>query len=113
MVQIYFTDEGGELRIDMLGHADLKNIEKLDVLCAACTTLADSLSLMAMVFDESEMLEEPATIYVGDDGEGKARILCKPKPEFYRIVRTAFDTASAGFSYLSTFYPEHVAFVRE
>ena len=87
MVQLYFTNAGGEFRLDMKGHGDLENIEGLDVMCAVTTTLANTLSLNIHSCDELGMLEEEATIYIGDDAEGKARILCKPKPQYYETVK--------------------------
>ena len=113
MVQIYMYEGEGELRVDVKGHGDLENIQKLDVMCAAVTTLTNSLALMVLTFEESGMLEEKATVYVGDDGEGKARTLAKPKPEFHPYVKTAFETVSAGYLYLATMYPEYVEFIRE
>ena len=113
MVQIYFTDAGGELRVDMKGHGDLENIEKLDVMCAACTTLANTLSLNVLSAEETGYLEEPPTVYIGEDGEGRARILCKPRAEHYALVKAVFITVVNGFLMLSALYPEHVELVRE
>ena len=112
MIQVYFTDGGGELRVDMSGHGDLGNMQGLDVMCAAATTLANTLSMSVMVMDNAGCLEE-ATIYIGDDAEGKARILCKPKPEYYNILKTVYATVINGFILLSRIYPEHVALTRE
>jgi len=113
MIQVYFTDAGGELRVDMLGHGDLGNMEGLDVMCAAATTLANTLAISVMTMDEGGCLEEEATIYIGDDAEGKARILCKPKPQCYSVLKTVYATVVNGFIMLSRIYPEHVELVTE
>jgi uncharacterized protein YsxB (DUF464 family) len=113
MVQIYYTTVGGELRVDMKGHGDLENIEQLDVMCAATTTLANTLSLNVMTAHKLGWLDEEPTVYVGDDGEGMARILCKPKPEVYYVVKTMFETIATGFGYLAALYPANVAFIKE
>ena len=111
MVQIYFTDAGGELRVDMNGHGELENIEGLDVMCAACTTLANTLSINVMSADSLGMLEEEPTVFLGDDGEGRARILAKPKPEYHATVKTMYITVANGFMMLSRLYPECVEYV--
>ena len=90
MIQIYYTDAGGELRVDMKGHGELENIQQLDVMCAATTVLANTLGINAYSAEQLGMLEEPAIVYIGDDGEGKARILAKPKAEYYSTVKTMF-----------------------
>lgn len=113
MVQIYYNKVGGELRIDMKGHGDLENIQKLDVICAATTTLANTLSLNVLTANKLGLLDEEPTVYVGDDGEGEARILCKPKPEGYYVVKMMYETIATGFGYLATLYPDHVALVVE
>lgn len=113
MVQIYFYEGGGVFRIDMQGHGDLANMEGLDVMCAASTTLANSLALMVMTFNDSEMLGEEPTVYIGDDGEGKAQIIAKPKPNYHNIVKSAFETAAIGFLHLSVLYPEKIEYIRE
>ena len=113
MVKIYFTDEGGEFRVDMLGHGELANIEQLDVMCAVTTTLANTLSLNIKSIAECGMLMEEPTIYIGDDAEGKARILCKPLPEYHSIVKSVYITIINGFCLLAALYPEHIEFVKE
>lgn len=113
MVQVYYTDAGGELRLDMKGHGDLENMEKLDVMCAASTTLANTLSINIMSAFDLGFFEEEPTIYIGDDAEGKARILCKPKAEYYHTVKCIFTTIVNGFALLSRIYPEHVEFVAD
>jgi hypothetical protein len=113
MIQIYYTDVGGELRVDMKGHGELENMQHLDVMCAVTTVLTNTLGINAYNAEALGMLEEPPVVYVGDDGEGKARILAKPKAEYYGIVKTMFETVAAGFLYLATMHPENVEYVRE
>lgn len=113
MIQIYYTDAGGELRVDMKGHGELENIEHLDVMCAVTSILSNTLGINAYNAEELGMLEEPATVYIGEDGEGMARVLAKPKPEYYAIVKTIFETVVTGFTYLATIFPEHVELYRE
>lgn len=112
MIHVYYTDVNGELRLDMKGHGELKNIEELDVMCAVCTTLANTLALMVNTYEEADMLEDKV-VFVGDDGEGKARILAKPKPEYFNIVKTSFETIACGFLPLSYLYPNNVAYIKE
>ena len=42
---------------------------------------------------------------------GKARILCKPKPEYYETIKCIYLTIINGFTLLSRIYPEHVELV--
>lgn len=112
MIHVYYTDINGELRLDMKGHGELENMEKLDVMCAAATTLANTLALMVNTYEEVGMLYEKL-VYVGDDGEGKARILAKPKPEYFNTVKTSFETIACGFLPLAHLYPDKVAFIKE
>lgn len=113
MIQIYYTDVGGELRVDMKGHGELENIQGLDVMCAVTTVLSNTLGINAYSAEQLGMLEEPAVVYIGDDGEGKARILAKPKAEYYGTVKTMFETVAAGFVYLATMFPDCVEYARE
>ncbi len=115
MVQVYFTDKdkGGTLRCDINGHANIKNAEGLDVLCACCTTLANTLALNIKTFESMDMLKDGAVVYLGENGDGKARISCSPKEMYYGIVRTAFTAVIIGFEMLSKYYPDEVQFVRE
>ena len=113
MIQIYYTDVGGELRVDMKGHGELENIQQLDVMCAVTTVLSNTLGINAYNAEQLGMLEEPPVVYVGDDGEGMARVLVKPKAECYSIVKTMFETIASGFVYLATMFPEHVEYYRE
>jgi uncharacterized protein YsxB (DUF464 family) len=112
MLRIFYSDEGGELRVDLDGHGDLRNFENLDVMCAAVTTLTNTLSFSVIRAENAGMLDENPTVYVGEDGEGKGRILCVPKPEYYSIVRTMFETVIGGYQILATYYPDHVEFSR-
>ncbi|MBQ2876994.1 MAG: ribosomal-processing cysteine protease Prp [Clostridia bacterium] len=113
MVNGYYTDVGGELRLDIEGHGNIENIEGLDVMCAAVSTLTNALAINVLAADKSGWLEEEATVYVGEDGEGRARILCKPRPEYYSLVKMAFAVICNGLSMLSTLYPKYVGFIRE
>lgn len=110
MVRIFYTDVGGELRVDLDGHGDLRNFESLDVMCAAVTTLTNALAFAVINAEEQGMLDEKPTVYVGEDSEGKTRILCKPKGEFYGIVKAMFVTVINGYRILGTYYPDHVEF---
>lgn len=114
MVQAYFTDKdkGGVLRVDINGHANLKNAEGLDVLCACCTTLANTLALNVKTFEEAGMLKSEPVIYLGENGDGKARISCVPNEMYYAVVRTAFTAIIIGFEMLSRYYPSEVEFVK-
>lgn len=108
MIQVFYTDVGGELLVDMKGHGELENMEHLDVMCAATTTLANTLALNVMTVHELGMLEGDPTVYIGDDGEGVARIACKPRPEYYGIVKIIFKTVEVGLTYLATMYPDKI-----
>ncbi len=110
MVQVYFTDEGGTLRVDVKGHGELGNFEGLDVMCAATTVLTNTLSINVLTYKELDMLDEEPTVYVGDDGEGRARVACRPKPEYYAVVRAGFRGVVMGYQMLAAVYPGHVEF---
>ena len=113
MIQIYFKEDDGRLTVDIKGHGDLENIQGLDVMCAATTTLADTLGLNIQSAEQCGMLEGEPTVYVGDDGEGIARLEALPKPEYYNIVKTMFVTVTTGFLFLSQMYPEYVQYGAE
>ena len=113
MVQTYYTNVGGELRLDVLGHGNLANIEGLDVMCAAVTSLTNTLALNVQSAAEAKLLDEEPMIYIGDDEEGKARVLCKPCPEHFSILKTIFATVCNGLLMLSKLYPDYVEFVSE
>ena len=113
MIQIYYKDAGGELLVDMKGHGDLANMEELDVMCAATTALTNTLAINVSSAEACKMLECEPTLYIGDDGEGKARVLAKPLAEYYPTLRTVFTTVVNGFRMLSSLYPDHVALVVE
>lgn len=113
MVNGYFTNAGGEFCLDIQGHGNIENIEGLDVMCAAVSTLTNALAINVLSAHEVGWLEEDPIVYVGDDSEGKARILCKPRPQYYALLKTAYTVICNGLVMLATLYPEHVGFVRE
>ena len=108
MIKIFTKFEGNEFLIDISGHGELENIEKLDVMCAAVTTLTNALSLTVHAMWDMGLLTEDPILYVGDDGEGNARIKAKATEESRALVATAFSTIITGYRYLSVLYPEHV-----
>ena len=113
MIRIFYTYVGGELRVDIDGHGELANLEGLDVMCAATTTLTNTLAFAVINAEECGLLDEKPTVYVGEDGEGRARILCKPAPEHYAIVKAMFVTVINGYSILATLYPDFVQLFTE
>ena len=113
MIRIFYTDAGGELRVDLDGHGNMANFEALDVMCAATTTLTNTLAFAVIAAEEQEMLDEKPTVYVGEDGEGRARILCKPVPKHYAVVKAMFVTVINGYRILSTLYPDYVQLFTE
>lgn len=113
MVQVYYTDAHGELRADILGHGNLKNIEDLDVMCAAATTLTNTLAVNVLSMKEAGFLEEEPVVYIGDDGEGKARLMCKPKAEYYALCKAKFTAVVTGYQVLASIYPLYVGFNHE
>lgn len=113
MVQVYYTDINGEMRVDIQGHGNLKNIENLDVMCAAATTLTNTLAINVLAMKEANFLEEEPVVYIGDDGEGKARVLCKPKAEFYALCKAKFTAVVTGYQVLADIYPLYVGFIHE
>lgn len=110
MIQVYFNDEGGVFLLDVKGHGELGNFEGLDVMCAATTTLTNTLAVNVLTYEEEKMLSEKPTVYVGDDGEGRARVKCVPKPEFYPACSAGFRAVVTGYQMLAAMYPDHVQF---
>lgn len=110
MIQVYFNDAEGVLLLDVLGHGELANFEGLDVMCAATTVLTNTLAVNVLSFEESDMLSEKPTTYVGDDGEGRARVKCVPKPEFYSVCKAGFCGVVMGYQMLAAMYPDYVQF---
>ena len=110
MVRIYFTLEAGVYRVDVDGHANLKNVDGVDVYCAAVTTLTNTLATNAIAMFEAGTLEEEPTIYIGDEGEGRARIALKPTPEYFGNATLIVNAIVTGYKMLSVFHPEAVEF---
>jgi len=111
MVQVFFTDEGGCLRVDANGHANLKNTEGVDVYCAAVTTLTNTLAVNAIRAFEAGELEEEPTVYTGSEGEGRARVVIKPRAEYYSTLSLMFRAVLMGYQMLAAFHGDAVEYV--
>ena len=112
MIQVFYIAEKGTLRVDINGHGDLRNAEGLDVYCAAATALTNTLGVNAISAWESGFLDEEPTVYVGDEGEGRARIVVKPKPEYYGLISSIVNAITIGYQTLAVFHPEAVEYVK-
>lgn len=92
-------------RLTIRGHAKSDEYGR-DLICAACSTLALTMSANVAYMNAADCIEDPVTILE----EGNAEISCKAKEQFQDSVKQVFMSVCVGFEILATEYPNYISY---
>jgi len=108
MIKISFTtsDDGKNLICDVSGHANQNEYGK-DIVCSASSILAFTLAQNVSDMHKEGKLRKRPTIELK---EGKGKIVCKPKKDFWAEAINLFISFKVGYELLAANYPEFVQF---
>ena len=106
MIRINFWQEKdkGSIHMKVRGHSRTAP-KGADLICASATMLVYAVAQAASFMYEQGQLEEKPRIKIR---EGKAKVIVKPKEEFYAEALHTFWVAQCGAHVLSCNYPDAV-----
>lgn len=108
MINIQFTQNNGEIRLSVNGHAGYAEHGK-DIVCASASILTYTLiTIVQRAFIDGKLECEPCI----EANDGQAYISAKPKNGWYKNVRRAFFFAIDGYKLLAEMYPDYVGITR-
>lgn len=109
MIKVQFTQNNGEIRLSVAGHAGFAEHGK-DIVCASASILTYTLvSIIQRAFVDGKLEKAPYVV----TNEGFGYVCAKPKQEWYKNVRRAFYFALEGYTLLSEQYPDNVGITRD
>jgi len=100
----YWNGEDGSRNLQMQGHAGSAPRGQ-NLVCAAASTLALTLSRAAARMEAEEMLERPAQVKLE---VGDTAISVLPREDWVAVVDIVFWTILLGLSRLAQVYPQYV-----
>lgn len=103
MIEVTYYREQNRLTIQ--GHAKSDEYGR-DLICAACSALALTMSANVAYMNASGCIVDPVTKL--DDGN--ADISCKAKEQFQDSVKQVFMSVCVGFEILATEYPNYISY---
>lgn len=103
MIEVIYYREHN--RVTITGHAHSEEYGK-DLICAAVSALALTLSANVGNMADKGYVREPVTRLDAGDAE----ICCKPKTIFRDSVRQVFMSICVGFEILADRYPEYISY---
>ena len=103
MIEVTYYREYNRLTVK--GHARSDEYGK-DLICAACSILALTLSTNVTNMAEGGYVSDPLAVL----DEGNAEISCKARPRFRQSVRQVFVSVCVGFEILANKWPEYIRY---
>lgn len=100
----FYETPDGWLTMELRGHAKWGRKGR-DLVCAAASILAWTLSRVVRYFEQGGLLEAPARVRLE---LGLAEVAVLPQPSFHSAAAMAFWTAQVGMTELAMDYPRNV-----
>lgn len=102
--RIELTDNGDSISLVMKGHAGQNDIGK-DIICSASSILAYTLAQNVSDMHTVKKLRKKPTV---DMKSGNAKIVCKPKKEYFDEALHTYMVIGRGLELLAHNYPQYV-----
>lgn len=103
MIEVIYYREHNRLTVQ--GHAKSDEYGR-DLICAACSALALTMSANVAHMYDSGCVVQPVTKLE----EGNAEISCKPKARYRESVKQTFMSVCVGFEILAAKFPDYISY---
>lgn len=103
MIEVIYYREHNRLTVK--GHAKSDEYGR-DLICAACSILAMTLSANVAHMKDSGCLTDAITVLE----EGNAEISCNPRTRYKASVKQTFMSICVGFEILANKFPDYISY---
>lgn len=103
MIEVTYYREHNRLTVN--GHAKSDEYGR-DLICAACSILAMTLSANVAHMHDSGCVLDPITVLE----EGHAEISCNPRTKYKASVKQTFMSVCVGFEILANKFPDYISY---
>ena len=107
MTKVIIKTEPGRYDITITGHAEKINEEEGNILCAALSTLAQTLLQMVRDMEDENRLKHSEKL-----SDGRIRVICTYQSQD-RYIEGVFRTIETGFLLLQNGYKKNISVVGE
>lgn len=106
MIKVYLKEQRDKNALVLIvkGHAGM-DVEGRDIVCAAASILAHTLTQIVLTMDTAGKLSEKPKVKLS---KGDAEITCNPVEAFYMEAKHAFVFAGRGYTLLHQNFPDYL-----